>query len=79
MADESEDRSNKSVEEQIGWTLGKGFSFLRSAGRKLEKAGAVKDIKRAFQEELERKDEPPQEPSTEEKSGPTDTKETPTS
>ncbi len=79
MAGESEDRSNKSVEEQIGWTLGKGFSFLRStgAGRKLGKA--VKDTKRAFQEELESEDEPPKEPSAEKEPGSADTKETPAS
>ena len=79
MADESEDKSNKSVEERIGWTLGKGFSFLRStdAGRKLGKA--VEDTKRAFNEELEREEEPPTEQSAEEKSQPADTKETPSS
>ena len=79
MAGESEDRSNKSVEERIGWTLGKGFAFLRStdAGRKLGKA--VKDTKRAFDEELEREEKPPQEPSAEKQSESTDTKETPTS
>ncbi len=77
MADESEDRSKKSVEERIGWTLGKGFSFLRStdAGRKLGKA--VEDTKRAFYEELEREEEPPKESSAEKKSGSTGT-ETPT-
>ena len=66
MPDESQDKTGKGIEEQIGWTLGKGFSFLRSAGRKLEKTGTVKDIKRAFQEELEREDEdePPKKQST---------------
>ena len=65
MADDSQDKSGKGIEEQIGWTLGKGFSFLRSAGRKLEKTATVKDIKRAFEEEMEREDEPPEPPKKE--------------